>query len=149
MHREKSVCVSGQSVILAQEKFCSHPAYLHCDALALIIFSVRGRQTSRKLLQSQAVVAKSALKCLEKLWFEDLQKAGEVLAEPFWCFGTGLCFFPAVRLQLHCLTSVGILQLVRKQCCILLQTILVVNANEHLGDFCISIIQLTSIFNLR
>lgn len=58
-------------------------------------------------------------------------------------------FFPAVGLQLHCLTSVGFLQLVGRQCCILPETILIVNTNEHLGDFCISIIELTSTFNLR
>lgn len=58
-------------------------------------------------------------------------------------------FFPAVELQLHRLINVGFLQLVGKQCCILLDTVLIVNATEHLGDFCISIIELTSIFNLR
>lgn len=59
------------------------------------------------------------------------------------------CVFHAVGLQLHCLASVGFLQLVGKQCCILLETILTVNSNEHLGDFCISIIELRSTFNLR
>lgn len=60
-----------------------------------------------------------------------------------------LVFFHAVGLQLHCLTSVGFLQLVGKQCCILLETILTVNANEHLEEFCISIIKLISTFNVR
>lgn len=60
-----------------------------------------------------------------------------------------LVFLHAVGLQLHSLTSVGFLQLFGKQCCILLETILIVNANEHLEDFCISIIKLISTFKLR
>lgn len=64
LHREKNSGVIGQSSSQSyhlRKKVPSHTACLHCGALASI-FSVRGRQTSSKLTQSQAVVARTAWK---------------------------------------------------------------------------------------